>query len=79
MNPYIIFLLRISIEVGASTVTWMLVTWIAPKLFSEFISNTICAAWLMLCAKDRIWNVIPRTPEQLYVATHPTLSVHLTP
>jgi hypothetical protein len=63
----VILLVCIGIEVGASTLSSMLVNWIAPKLFKQFISNTISAGWLTLCVKDRIWNLSPRTPEQMYV------------
>jgi len=79
MNRFVIFLLRIGTEVGASTVSWKLVNWIASKLYNQFLSNIICAGWLMFCAKDRVWHVSPRTPVRLYVPTHPTLSPHLTP
>ena len=79
MNRPVIILLRIGIEVGACTVSWKLVNWIASKFLNQFLSNSISAGWLIFCAKDRVWHVSPRTPVRLYVPTHSTLSPHLTP
>ena len=57
----------VGIEACVSILSWVLVGWIVRQWLGRFISDWICGGWLVLCVKYRIWDVKPRTPEQLYV------------